>query len=294
MANVGGARRDRLASRARAPRSTIAWPAGGAWRRRPAVITVPRWLLLALGGAVLGVPRRARHLLARRRRARRGRPSSRWCSTRSRRSSACGRRGACGCRSGWPRSTSPCASCCRCSSPASSTRRRQRLRHLVRRRGRHADDDRGGAAAAGVARGSASSSSPCRRVVWAGPALARRARRDRQHRLGRGRAHAHGRARQGRPRDPPLRAGRARGRRTGRRRRTRTSSSARCGSRQTNRIAAPMLRRIADRGGDLTDDQRRECRKLEAAIRDEIRGRMLLNDAVRAAGACAPASAAPS
>ncbi|MRG60531.1 hypothetical protein GE115_11740 [Agromyces sp. CFH 90414] len=51
---------------------------------------------------------------------------------------------------------------------------------------------------------------------------------------------------------------------------------------QTNRIAAPMLRRIADLDGVLTDAQRRECRMLEAAIRDEIRGRMLLNDAVRA------------
>jgi len=50
---------------------------------------------------------------------------------------------------------------------------------------------------------------------------------------------------------------------------------------QTNRIAAPMLRRIADREGRLTDEQRRECRMLEAAIRDEIRGRMLLTDAVR-------------
>jgi hypothetical protein len=50
----------------------------------------------------------------------------------------------------------------------------------------------------------------------------------------------------------------------------------------TNRIAAPMLRRIADRNGDLTDVQRVECRMLEAAIRDEIRGRMLLTDAVRA------------
>lgn len=50
---------------------------------------------------------------------------------------------------------------------------------------------------------------------------------------------------------------------------------------QTNRIAAPMLRRIADRGGKLTEAQRRECRMLEAAIRDEIRGRMLLTDAVR-------------
>ncbi|GAA1943135.1 hypothetical protein [Agromyces allii] len=50
---------------------------------------------------------------------------------------------------------------------------------------------------------------------------------------------------------------------------------------QTNRIAAPMLRRIADRGGVLTEPQRRECRMLEAAIRDEIRGRMLLTDDVR-------------
>jgi hypothetical protein len=50
---------------------------------------------------------------------------------------------------------------------------------------------------------------------------------------------------------------------------------------QTNRIAAPMLRRIADRGGNLTEAQRQECRMLEAAIRDEIRGRMLLTDAVR-------------
>lgn len=50
---------------------------------------------------------------------------------------------------------------------------------------------------------------------------------------------------------------------------------------QTNRIAAPMLRRIADVGGALTQAQRQECRMLEAAIRDEIRGRMLLTDAVR-------------
>ena len=51
---------------------------------------------------------------------------------------------------------------------------------------------------------------------------------------------------------------------------------------QTNRIAAPMLRRIADLGGELSDQQRQECRLLEAAIRDEIRGRMLLTDVVRA------------
>lgn len=52
---------------------------------------------------------------------------------------------------------------------------------------------------------------------------------------------------------------------------------------QTTRIAAPMLRHIAERGGVLSDADRQECRNLEAAIRDEIRGRMLLNDRVRAA-----------
>jgi hypothetical protein len=51
----------------------------------------------------------------------------------------------------------------------------------------------------------------------------------------------------------------------------------------TNRLAAPMLRRIVDRNGDLSDSQRKECRYLEAAVRDEIRGRKLLNDAVRQA-----------
>ncbi|MBC7442273.1 MAG: hypothetical protein H7311_07095 [Ramlibacter sp.] len=50
---------------------------------------------------------------------------------------------------------------------------------------------------------------------------------------------------------------------------------------QTIRLAAPMLRRIIDRGGELTAEQRQECRYLEAAVRDEIRGRKLLNDAVR-------------
>jgi hypothetical protein len=49
----------------------------------------------------------------------------------------------------------------------------------------------------------------------------------------------------------------------------------------TNRLAAPMLRRIVERGGVLTEVQRQECRYLEAAIRDEIRGRKLLNDEVR-------------
>jgi len=52
---------------------------------------------------------------------------------------------------------------------------------------------------------------------------------------------------------------------------------------QTQRLASPMLRRIADGGHALSDAERAECRTLEAAIRDEIRGRMLLTDAVRAA-----------
>ncbi len=52
--------------------------------------------------------------------------------------------------------------------------------------------------------------------------------------------------------------------------------------RQTNRMALPMLRQIVARHGDLTEAQRRECVYLEAAIRDEIRGRKLLNNRVRA------------
>lgn len=51
---------------------------------------------------------------------------------------------------------------------------------------------------------------------------------------------------------------------------------------QTSTMAVPMLRVIAQAHGELTDEQRRECVYLEAAIRDEIRGRELLNDAVRA------------
>ncbi len=50
---------------------------------------------------------------------------------------------------------------------------------------------------------------------------------------------------------------------------------------QTSTMAIPMLRQIQASGGDLTDEQRRECLYLEGAIRDEIRGRRLLNDAVR-------------
>lgn len=50
---------------------------------------------------------------------------------------------------------------------------------------------------------------------------------------------------------------------------------------QTGRKALPMLRHIARSGAELTAGQRRECLYLEGAIRDEIRGRMLLDDAVR-------------
>jgi hypothetical protein len=50
---------------------------------------------------------------------------------------------------------------------------------------------------------------------------------------------------------------------------------------QTSTMALPMLRTILATGGELTEAQRRECRHLEQAIRDEIRGRHLLNDAVR-------------
>lgn len=50
---------------------------------------------------------------------------------------------------------------------------------------------------------------------------------------------------------------------------------------QTSVMALPMLRTIQQTGGDLTPAQRAECLHLEGAIRDEIRGRKLLNDAVR-------------
>jgi hypothetical protein len=50
---------------------------------------------------------------------------------------------------------------------------------------------------------------------------------------------------------------------------------------QTSRMAFPMLRQIAASGGELSEGQRRECLYLEGAIRDEIRGRRLLNDEVR-------------
>ena len=50
---------------------------------------------------------------------------------------------------------------------------------------------------------------------------------------------------------------------------------------QTSVMALGMLREIQEIGGELTDSQREECLHLEGAIRDEIRGRKLLNDAVR-------------
>ncbi|CAN5209435.1 hypothetical protein BH11ACT4_BH11ACT4_01760 [soil metagenome] len=50
---------------------------------------------------------------------------------------------------------------------------------------------------------------------------------------------------------------------------------------QTSAMALTMLRQIQDSGGELTEAQRQECLHLEGAIRDEIRGRKLLNDAVR-------------
>ena len=50
---------------------------------------------------------------------------------------------------------------------------------------------------------------------------------------------------------------------------------------QTSSMALPMLRRIESTAGDLSEAERQECLYLEGAIRDEIRGRNLLNDAVR-------------
>ena len=50
---------------------------------------------------------------------------------------------------------------------------------------------------------------------------------------------------------------------------------------QTSNMALPMLTAIQESDGDLTPAQRAECLHLEGAIRDEIRGRKLLNDAVR-------------
>lgn len=53
--------------------------------------------------------------------------------------------------------------------------------------------------------------------------------------------------------------------------------------RQTNRVARGLLQQIVAREGRLTDELRAECVLLEATIRDEIRGRLLLDDGVRGA-----------
>jgi hypothetical protein len=50
---------------------------------------------------------------------------------------------------------------------------------------------------------------------------------------------------------------------------------------QTSSMALAMLKQVQKNHGDLTEAQRQECLHLEGAIRDEIRGRKLLNDAVR-------------
>lgn len=50
---------------------------------------------------------------------------------------------------------------------------------------------------------------------------------------------------------------------------------------QTSRVALPMLRHIAEVQGDLDEEARHECRVLEQTIRDEIRGRRLLNESLR-------------
>lgn len=46
-------------------------------------------------------------------------------------------------------------------------------------------------------------------------------------------------------------------------------------------VAAPMLKRIIASDGPLDESDRTECRLLEQTIRDEIRGRRLLNPAMR-------------
>lgn len=51
--------------------------------------------------------------------------------------------------------------------------------------------------------------------------------------------------------------------------------------RLAGRNATPLLRRIIALDGELDDRTRNECRILEQTLRDEIRGRRLLNDAVR-------------
>jgi hypothetical protein len=47
--------------------------------------------------------------------------------------------------------------------------------------------------------------------------------------------------------------------------------------------AVPMLQLIQQQKGNLTDEQKLDARMLEAALRDEIRGRGLMNEAIRSA-----------
>lgn len=51
----------------------------------------------------------------------------------------------------------------------------------------------------------------------------------------------------------------------------------------TYAMAEPLLTEIVKSGGRLSEEQRAECLLLEATMRDEIRGRGLLDDAVRGA-----------
>lgn len=51
----------------------------------------------------------------------------------------------------------------------------------------------------------------------------------------------------------------------------------------TSDVALPLLQRIVATGGRLSPEEQAECLLVESAIRDEIRGRNLLSDDVRAA-----------
>lgn len=56
---------------------------------------------------------------------------------------------------------------------------------------------------------------------------------------------------------------------------------------QASRVAGPLLRDIVLANGRLSDAERAEARLLEAGLRDEIRGRRLLDDGVRSAALAA-------
>ena len=209
MANAGGAADIVSASGRGHDGRPIAWPAGARGGRR--MISVPRWLLLALGAAVLDLPRGPRHLLARRRRARRGRRSSRSCSTRSRRSLSL-----------WPAKRVRMPDWLAAFDLAVSI-----VLPLLVTSQLDPTRDNGYATWYVAAVGTLMTIAAARRQLRRGVARrhrprradrplgrsvrARRPRRDRQHRVGRHRAHADERAREGGSRDPALRAGRARG-----------------------------------------------------------------------------------